>query len=215
MDFWSPYYRIDEYEVDGIHELQVNGIPHQSLIPVERAIGGTFYDQVYEWFPSRAFGQVLIIGAGSGTDVAVALAKGATHVDAVEIDPAIQQIGVEQHPDRPYSDPRVQRVVADGRAFLRGSTNRYDLIVFALPDSLTLASISANIGLESFLFTTEAFRSVKEHLDPDGVFVLYNYYREDWLPTKIGAMLQEAFGTVPIARLLRRRGGDTGHWPGR
>ena len=66
-----------------------------------------FYEQVYDWFPDRTFDRVLIVGAGSGTDVAVALAHGAKHVDAVEIDPSIQEIGIEKHPDRPYDDPRV------------------------------------------------------------------------------------------------------------
>ena len=33
------------------------------------------------------------------------------------------------------------------------------------------------------------------------MFVLYNYYRSDWLPAKIGRMLQESFGSAPIARL--------------
>jgi hypothetical protein len=73
--------------------------------------------------------------------------------------------------------------------------------VFALPDSLTLVSTSANLRLESFLFTEEAFGEVRDRLAPNGVFVLYNYYREDWLPQKIGGMLQDAFGSAPIIRL--------------
>ena len=39
----------------------------------------------------KPFEDVLIIGAGSGNDVAAALAKGVKHVDAVEIDPVIQR----------------------------------------------------------------------------------------------------------------------------
>jgi SAM-dependent methyltransferase len=198
---WSPYYRIDQYESGGINAIGVNGIPHQGMWPVDRALEEPMYGQVYDWFPDRTFDNVLIVGAGSGTDVAVALAKGATHIDAVEIDPAIQQIGVEKHPDRPYDDPRVTRINDDGRAFIRRTKDQYDLVVFALPDSLTLVSTSANLRLESFLFTREAFAEVRDRLAPGGVFVLYNYYRQDWLPAKIGGMLQESFGTAPIARL--------------
>jgi hypothetical protein len=33
------------------------------------------------------------------------------------------------------------------------------------------------------------------------MFVLYNFYRQDWLPQKIAGMLDEAFGGPPIARL--------------
>jgi hypothetical protein len=197
---WSPYYRIDTYTIDGVEAIDVNGIPHQAMARVQDALPMGFYGQVYEWFPGRTYDNVLIVGAGSGTDVAVALAKGAKHIDAVEIDPAILQIGIERHPERPYDDPRVTRYVDDGRAFLRRSTDHYDLVIFALPDSLTLASTSANVRLESFLFTVEAFQSVRDHLTDDGLFVLYNYYREDWLPRKIGGMLRDAFGSDPVIR---------------
>jgi SAM-dependent methyltransferase len=199
-DTWSPYYRISTIRFsDGILSINVNGIPHQALQP---AAGPriAFYHQVYEWFPGRTFDDVLIVGAGSGSDVAVALARGAGHVDAVEIDPAIQRIGVVEHPDRPYDDPRVTAVVNDGRAFLRTSARSYDLVVFALPDSLTLVSTAANIRLESFLFTEEAFAAVREHLKPGGIFVLYNYYREPWLIEKLSGMLEDTFGAPPLVR---------------
>lgn len=198
---WSPYYRIDSAVVGGIEELDVNGIPHQVLWPVTRSESNPIYNQVYRWFPQRTFGNVLIVGAGSGTDVALALAHGASHVDAVEIDPAIAQIGVERHPDHPFADPRVSLINDDGRSFLRQTGASYDLVVFALPDSLTLVSTSANLRLESFLFTREAFSEVRQHLAPDGVFVLYNYYRDAWLPQKIAGMLNEAFGSPPLVRL--------------
>ena len=196
---WSPYYRIDVRDVGELRAVDVNGIPHQTMLATDRA-GGTFYDQAYRWFPERTFDRVLVIGAGTGTDVALALERGASRVDAVEIDPAIQAIGVAEHPDLPYDDPRVVQVHDDGRAFLRRSDERYDLIVFALPDSLTLASTAANLRLESFLFTDEAFREVRDHLADDGLFVMYNYYREEWLIEKLAGMLEGAFGSPPIVR---------------
>ncbi|HLX36073.1 MAG TPA: hypothetical protein VKR30_12630 [Candidatus Limnocylindrales bacterium] len=199
-EIWSPYYRIDTYYgQNGQLYVNVNGIPHQALHPVN-GDKEPFYDQLYKWWPDRTYANVLVVGAGSGTDTAIALAHGAGHVDAVEIDPAIQQLGRAYHPDHPYQDPRVTAYVNDGRAFLRGTDTKYDLVIFALPDSLTLVSSTANIRLESFLFTQEAFASVRDHLAPDGIFVLYNYYRQDWLVSKLGSMLQTTFGTPPIAR---------------
>ncbi|HEY8199338.1 MAG TPA: hypothetical protein VIF44_06165, partial [Candidatus Limnocylindrales bacterium] len=199
-DIWSPYYRITTYPLsDGTLNVNVNGIPHQALHPVD-APKEPFYEQVYEWFPGRTYDDVLIVGAGSGSDVAIALDRGAKHVDAVEIDPAIQRIGIDHHPDHPYDDPRVTRIVNDGRAHLRTTEKQYDLVVFALPDSLTLVSTAANIRLESFLFTEEAFASVRDHLKPGGIFVLYNYYREPWLVAKLQRMLTDAFGSPPLVR---------------
>src|SRR4029079_9009411 len=116
------------------------------------------------------------------------------------IDPRIQQIGVEGHPNRPYADPRVRPIVNDGRAFLRSATGQYDLLLFYPPDSLTLVSTSANLRLESFLFTTEAFTSVRDHLAPGGVVVMYNHYRQPWLVEKLAVMLRDAFGHAPLIR---------------
>ncbi|MFL5750865.1 MAG: spermidine synthase, partial [Chloroflexota bacterium] len=198
---WSSYYRIDHIREGELQGLSVNGIPHQGMWPVDHPALPPFYDQIYRWFPGRTFDNVLVVGAGSGTDVAVVLAHGAKHVDAVEIDATIQQVGIRQHPNRPYDDPRVIRHIDDGRSFLRQSHDKYDLVVFALPDSLTLVSTTASIRLESFLFTDEAFASVRDHLSENGAFVLYNYYREDWLIQKIGRMLQQTFGGAPLIRL--------------
>jgi IMP cyclohydrolase len=204
-DVWSPYYRLREYTGSGIHAIDANGVPHQAMLPVADA-RLTFYEQIYSWFPNRHFGRVLIVGAGSGTDTALELAHGVDSIDAVEIDPVIQAIGVRDHPDQPYSDPRVHRYVDDGRAFVQRATGRYDLVIFALPDSLTLVSTSANLRLESFLFTTQAFGSVRDHLAPGGIFVLYNYYREPWLVQKMAGMLQSSFGSPPIVRLYPELG---------
>ena len=199
-DVWSPYYLLHEYTAGGVQLVDADGVPHQAMWPVELA-RTTIYNQVYEWFPDRHDRSVLIIGAGTGTDTALALANGAGHVDAVEIDPDIQAIGLRDHPDRPYSDPRVTRYVDDGRAFLRSSTSTYDRIVFALPDSLTLVSTSANLRLESFLYTLEAFDAARDHLAPDGIFVISNYFRERWLVEKIAVMLRDSFGSPPIVRI--------------
>jgi hypothetical protein len=198
---WSAYYRIDIFPDNrGTEHLSVNGIPHQAMWPVADERKNPFYEQVYKWFPDRTFQRVLIVGAGSGTDTALALAHGAGHIDTVEIDPTIQAIGKERNPDHPYADPRVTSYINDGRAYLRTSTARYDLVIFALPDSLTLVSSTANLRLESFLFTDEAFGSVRDHLAPDGLFVLYNYYREPWLITKLDSQLRATFGTAPLLR---------------
>jgi SAM-dependent methyltransferase len=204
-EIWSPYYRINTYRAAN-EELyvNVNGIPHQALHPVA-APKEQFYDQLYKWFPDRTYPEVLIVGAGSGTDVAMALANGAGHVDAVEIDRAIQKLGIDHHPDHPYDDPRVTRFENDGRAYLRSTDKQYDLVIFALPDSLTLVSSTANIRLESFLFTQQAFESVKDHLAPDGVFVVYNYYRENWLISKLYSMLDATFDSPPILQVYDAR----------
>ena len=142
-------------------------------------------------------GRVLIVGAGTGTDVALALSRGATRVDAVEIDPRLEQIGAQVHPDLPYSDPRVFVHIDDGRAFLERTHQKFDLIIFALPDSLTLVAGASSLRLESYLFTVQAMQSVHAHLAPGGAFSMYNFYREDWLVGRLARTVAQAFGHNP------------------
>ncbi len=141
-----------------------------------------------------AFKDVLIIGAGSGNDVSRALQWGANHVDAVEIDPAIYRLGREFHPDHPYQDSRVEIHLDDGRNFLRATKRKYDLVIYALVDSLVLHSGYSNIRLESYLFTRQTFDDVRNHLKPDGTFVIYNYFRQGWLVSRLQQGLEESFG---------------------
>lgn len=196
-DIWSPYQRITLTETDRDWAISVNGIPPQQF-PKESGEIGFFYDQVDRWYPNKSFDRTLVIGSGNGNDVAVALKRGDRQVDAVEIDPRILDIGRQLHPDRPYDDPRVRTFVEDGRAFLRTSSERYDLIIFAQPDSLTLYSTAGSVRLESFLFTSEAMASVRDHLTEDGVFVLYNFYWQPWLIDRLGRLLDETFGPGAI-----------------
>jgi hypothetical protein len=118
-------------------------------------------------------------------------------VDAVEIDPTLYELGQELNPDRAYQDPRVTAFIDDGRAFLERTRSRYDLILFAMPDSITLVAGQSSLRLESYLFTIEAIRLARDHLRPGGAFAMYNYYRQSWLIDRLAETLAEAFGRPP------------------
>ena len=208
---WSPYQKLEIYpyhkvEFDDKNDIEVinakllyaNGIPHQFLFSAERA-KKFFYDIPYQLKKENGgnLDDVLIVGAGTGTDVAVALSNEVGSIDAVEIDAKIAQVGQLFHPDLPYSSPRVKLHVADGRQYLRHTDKKYDLILFALPDSLMRLSAISSVRLESYLFTLEAFSDVKKHLKDDGLFVLYNQYRWPWLVNKISAAMETVFEKPP------------------
>jgi hypothetical protein len=194
---WSPYYRLTVTPAaEGGVVINVNNAGQQTAAPQQ--FKEPFYSRVYELFPPASFERVLILGAGSGSDTAIALARGVPAVDAVEIDPKIVELGQALNPDRPYDDPRVETFIDDGRAFLRNTDQRYDLIIFALPDSLTLTSGFSNLRLESFLLTREALAMARDRLTDDGLLVLYNYYRFDWFIDKLAGMMQDVFGTPPF-----------------
>ena len=196
--YWSPYYKVSvSRQSHGVEQIKVNGLPHQSIYPTSLLRrSDSFYFYPYRHLKERPLGDVLIVGAGNGNDVAVALSQGARHIDAVEIDPVIQAIGARDHPDRPYQDPRVSVHIDDGRAFLERSHHRYDLIIFALPDSLTLVSGQSSLRLESYLFTVQAMQSVRRHLRAGGVFTMYNYYRPDVFD-RFAETMTRVFGHPP------------------
>jgi hypothetical protein len=196
---WSPYYKVQWVNAGGgATAFNVNGVPHQGAHLVSRLRSAQDpYLAPYQLMGTRNASNVLVIGAGTGNDVAVALYQGASHVDAVEIDPVLQRLGASLHPDHPYQDPRVSVHIDDGRAFLQRTTSMYDLILFALPDSLTLVSGQASLRLESFLFTAEAAAAARAHLRPDGVFAEYNLYRQQWLVDRLAGTLEDAYGEAP------------------
>jgi SAM-dependent methyltransferase len=199
---WSPYYKITVGQEGNDTVVEVNNIFHQSMAPL--AHKEYFYTWPYTVF-GDTFDNVLILGAGSGTDVAAALRHGAKHVDAVEIDPTILRLGRQLHPDRPFDDPRVTIVNDDARHFLSTTTKRYDLVVFALIDSLTLQSSFSGVRLESYMFTEESFRAVRDRLAPDGLFVVYNYFREQWLVDRLANITAAAFGAEPRVHVHEAR----------
>jgi SAM-dependent methyltransferase len=193
---WSPYYWIRYAR--GPRVINVNNISHQQLVPIDQGPVYSLIHLLQRDAGAPPFEHVLIIGAGGGNDVAHALRNHVKHVDAVEIDPVIQRLGERHHPERPYADPRVHVHLDDGRSFLRTTPRKYDLVIYALVDSLILHSSYSNIRLESFLFTEQAFRDVKNVLKPDGVFVSYNFFRQGWLVQRIADMVERVFGQAPL-----------------
>jgi SAM-dependent methyltransferase len=197
---WSPYYKVRAVqEGDGALKVDVNNTPHQTAYPMDRIRR----DLPFYFFPYTYAGRnddVLIIGAGTGNDAAVALTQGAQRVDAVEIDPVLQRLGRQRHPERPYQDPRVTAHVDDGRAFLERTDRRYDLILLALPDSATIVTGQAALRLENYLFTTQALEQARSLLKPGGTFAMYNYY-EPWLVDRYANTLQAVYGTAPCVQV--------------
>jgi SAM-dependent methyltransferase len=226
--FWSPYYRVDHLstvnlrgrQVD-VNEIETNLVSHQVMEPRSRVPLASYANYAIPYLLRRDavpgpewhdFKRVLIIGAGSGNDVDRALQwlPPDAQIDAVEIDPVIQKLGIEHHADKPYDDKRVNRVLNDGRNFLKkADPETYDLVIFALVDSLVLHSGYSNLRLESYLFTQESFKDVRRALKPTGVCAVYNYMRHGWLVARIREELRRAFEADPAVFVLSDKPVDT------
>jgi hypothetical protein len=129
--------------------------------------------------------------------VAAALRSGAEHVDAIEIDPVILRLGTLYHPEKPYDDERVSRIVNDARSYLRRTDRTYDMVVYALLDSHTLLSHASSVRLESFVYTVEGLREARARLGDDGLLSLSFAIVSREIGRKIYLMMTEAFDGVP------------------
>ena len=119
--------------------------------------------------------RVLIIYPGGGLDVLVALYHEGKEIVAVEINPLI----VEAVRDRfgnfsghIYSDERVTVEVAEGRSFVKGSDETYDLIQLSMAANVAVSSTGVYALSEDYLYTVEALQEYYMHLSADGLLCI-------------------------------------------
>src|SRR6266478_1037229 len=141
---------------------------------------------------------VLIVGSGTGNDVAGAIRNQSRSVDAVEIDPKILALGRSHHPEHPYDDPRVSTHLTDARAFMKRTTARYDLILFVLLDSHTQLSDYSNMRLDNFVYTEESFREARVLLAPNGIIFIKFQINHFFMGQRLAEMLSRTFGKPPV-----------------
>jgi len=201
LKIYSPYQLIEVYtDKHGWPGITASGYYYQKAYDLTKQAcqaypdlqrTASYYDLPYNIKPGAK--NVLILGAGAGNDVSAALRAGVEHIDAVEIDPAIAAFGKEYHPEKPYDDKRVHLVLDDGRAFLRKTKSKYDLVVYALIDSHALSSSGSALRVDSYIYTLESFRKAKECLQPDGMMALSFVSEVPDLQKKVFGMLKTAF----------------------
>ncbi|HEX9639603.1 MAG TPA: hypothetical protein VGB99_18875 [Acidobacteriota bacterium] len=123
--------------------------------------------------------EVLVIGPGGGRDLTGALAAGARSVTAVELNRDLVEL-VEQRfgalSGRPYSDPRVDLVIDDGRSHLARSPRRYDLLMASMVDTWAANAAGAFSLSENSLYTREAFDVYWERLRANGLLSVTRFY---------------------------------------
>lgn len=124
--------------------------------------------------------KVLVLGAGGGTDVLMAIYHCAINIDAVELNPQVVNLLREVHPGfagHLYQRDDVRVHVAEARGFVAGSREQYDLIQLSLVDSFT-ASASGGYALnETYLYTVEAMQEYLQHLKPGGILAITRWLK--------------------------------------
>ena len=143
--------------------------------------------------------RALVVGAGSGNDVAVLLDHGAEQVDAIEIDPVILELGRARHPTPPYASPRVRAINTDARAWLNDTRETYDLIVFGTLDSMTRLSALSTVRLDAFMYTADCLRAARARLTPPGrPRPLLHGRATPYIDLRLAGLLTDVFGEAPL-----------------
>ncbi|MFP4502573.1 MAG: SAM-dependent methyltransferase [Candidatus Hydrogenedentota bacterium] len=188
----------DAGAVSPVHAFDGDLAPFTFLDHVTGALGYQMLDKP----------EVLVIGAGGGTEVLSALVHEARAVTAVEVDPSVftlMQGPLHDFSGSLYSHPKVTPVLADGRGYLEAhSERRFDLVQIALLDSFGAAAAGVHALSENYLYTREALALGLERLTDNGVLCLTR-----WLKTpprdalKLFAAAVEACETVGITEPAR------------
>ncbi len=144
---------------------------------------------------------VLVLGAGGGTDVLLALYHGAQSVDAVELNPQMTALVRDAYADfagRLYDDRRIRLHAREARGFVAQSDASYDLIHIGLLDSFGAAGAGVQALHESYLYTVEGLGKYLDRLKPGGMLAITRWLK---LPPRDSLKL---FATSIAA--LRERG---------
>jgi len=219
---WSPYQKLALYRADrdwkefGLREneyhVEVNNTGYQLLLDLGRIVPSVSssnagpvrtrshklsgYDVPFLVHPGPQ--TVLIVGAGTGNDVAGALRHSVADITAVDIDPAIISIGREYHPEHPYDSDHVRVVTTDARSFFATTKETYDVIAFGFLDSHTTTAMT-NARLDHYVYTRESIARAKELLREGGILSLAFLPLRPFIADRMATVLRDAFGEPPLA----------------
>ena len=179
----------------------------------------SYLDQLTWALPYHLFKaqQVLVLGAGGGTEVLQARQHGVANIDAVELNPQLIEIIRKRYGDfsgHLYDQPGVNLHIAEARGFVASSETLYDLIQLPLLDSFATSSAGLYALNESYLYTVEALTTYLDHLKPNGYLAISRWINlppRDTLKlfaTAVSA-LEQAGVTDPGQRLILIRGWQT------
>ncbi len=186
--------------LDGDGLMPIVGLPPASE-PAQQLADFTPGGLVYRLRPNS---HALILEAGTGMDVWLALAAGAARVTAVEDNRLI--IGLLQNEYRAFSHglydhPRVTVVNQAGRVFARGvPPGSYQVVTVALTDPHRPVTSGAYSLTEDYTYTVEAFGDYLRALEEDGILTVTRWLQTP--PSESG----RTFGAVAAA--LERQGLD-------
>ena len=125
-----------------------------------------------------------VVQFGGGISTAVALKSGSRHVTVAEGNPALltafrEDKGLRDFTGDVLRNPKVTVIDFDGRLYVAGTKNRYDIIDLSLADSAGLSSPGGFSIVEKYSYTREAMTAYMRALTPGGVLSVTMWNKEE------------------------------------
>jgi spermidine synthase len=201
----SVYGNLAVVETGGIRSLLENGLLMFNALDPAAAEEAVHFALLEHPAPRS----LLLIGGGAGGSLLQALQHPSlTRVDYVELDPTVLELAQQYFPEQwaaARADPRVHVHHADGRLFLKTTSQVFDVIIVNLPAPQTAQ-------LNRF-YTADFFREAAEKLADGGVFSFQLPAAEEYLSPDLSAFLRcivkSLDETFPVVQTIP---GDTVHF---
>ena len=123
---------------------------------------------------------VLILGAGAGSEVLQAKYHDAGNIVAVELNPQMVDLltgTFAGYSGYLYDSDNVEVRVAEARGMVLQDKNHYDVIQLAMLDSFSAASSGLYALNESYLYTVEAISQMLRRLTPQGYLAITRWVK--------------------------------------
>ena len=189
---WNPFSRVDVVRAEGLHQAPGLSFTYTEALPSQSALtidgdnlatlsavvpGGAAFTEHLPSAVAYSFlerPRVLVVEPGGGLEVLTALHHEAAGVVALIGNPLEAELLTGQFSDAAggvFTDPRVELVVGNPRAYLARESGRFDLVVVSLRDAFRPITAGAYSLGENYLYTRDAFQVYLRHLAPGGVLM--------------------------------------------
>ena len=193
---WSTIDKIDVAPWSPVRKvIWINGGTMQSFI--RKFDGNLARLKKIEWDPaSLPFqvarnGSAVIIGSAGGYEVLCALSHGFKRIVAIEMDPVICELLLNEYAEytgNMFRLPQVNLLADEGRSALRRMKRKFDVIQMVNSHNADLLLSGALSISETYIYTVESFKDYWEHLQPDGFVYIVHWNGERLFATALKAL---------------------------
>jgi hypothetical protein len=175
----------------------------------------SYLDQTTSALPYhlKPLSSILILGAGTGSDILQAHYHAIKHIDAVELNPQVIDLVKKKYADfagHIYSSAQVNLHSGEARGYVETTRETYDLINISLLDAFGASAAGLYSMSENYLYTGEAIQRYLQHVNANGYLSITRWTKipprdePKLLATVINALKQTHIGHPGLQMVMIR-----------